>query len=85
MGNYVGTDVTGLADLGNKVYGVYLYDGAANNTIGGVDIGEGNLIAFNDGKGVRINTDTGNDNEIRGNTIHSNTDLASTSTMTASH
>ena len=34
-GNYIGTDTTGTAALGNGRDGVYLYSGATGNTIGG--------------------------------------------------
>ena len=55
-GNYIGTDVTGAADLGNGVSGVAIEDGAQLNTVGGTSAGEGNIIAGNHGPGVRIGT-----------------------------
>lgn len=69
QGNYIGTDVTGGADLGNSFQGVYIGDGsefspavtgvAANNTVGGLTAipgtGPGNLISGNDNNGVWIN------------------------------
>lgn len=45
LGNYIGTDCSGLAACSNT-YGVYFSD-AAGNTIGGTNAGEGNVIAGN--------------------------------------
>ena len=47
QGNWVGTDVTGTADIGNIGIGVLI--NGRDLTIGGVGPGEGNVIAFNDG------------------------------------
>ena len=68
QGNFIGTDVTGTAALGNSVLGVYSQ--GQNNTIGGTAPGAGNVIAFNGENGVMIRSGTGN--AIRGNSIHSN-------------
>ncbi|MDP6722002.1 MAG: thrombospondin type 3 repeat-containing protein, partial [Pirellulaceae bacterium] len=46
IGNNIGTDVTGAADLGNAEYGVSIV-GATDNTVGGIETGAGNTIAFN--------------------------------------
>jgi hypothetical protein len=53
IGNYVGTDASGTTALGNLL-GVYIYDGAKNNTIGGTTAGERNVISGNDFHGVAI-------------------------------
>ncbi len=67
-GNYIGTDVTGTVALGNTD-GVYIRDGAHNNTIGGVIAGDRNIISGNTADGVDI-TDSGSDaNVIEGNYI----------------
>jgi hypothetical protein len=71
-GNYIGTSATGTADLGNSAHGVFITN-SSNNSIGGAIAGEGNLIAFNSGHGVQINSGTGN--SIRANSIHSNDSL----------
>ena len=63
-GNYIGTDVTGTAALGNFL-GVYIQ--VANNTIGGTTAGAGNLISGNIAGGVSING--GNNNLVLGNDI----------------
>ena len=53
LGNYVGADVTGLANLGNNDNGVLIQNGAANNFIGRATVGSGNLIAYNNNVGFR--------------------------------
>lgn len=79
-GNMIGTDVSASAAVPNgsgvsSHGGVVLLSGAENNQIGGISAGDGNVIAFNDGDGVYVETadtvTTGN--TIRGNSIHSNT------------
>jgi hypothetical protein len=71
-GNYVGTDAAGTAPLYNGTGGIAIEQAAADNTIGGTAPGEGNLIAFNVGPGVRVDGATTIGNRIRGNSIHSN-------------
>ena len=44
--NYIGTDVTGTADLGNSNAGVVLFNGSTNTLVGGSTT-EGNLISGN--------------------------------------
>ena len=70
-GNFVGTDVTGTAPLGNGEHGVEIYDGAGPNQFGG-SAALGNVIAFNTLAGVAgVDADcTGN--RIQANAIHSN-------------
>jgi CSLREA domain-containing protein len=85
-GNFIGTDTTGTLTLGNGASGaanqpgagVFLSQGASDNTIGGAAPGAGNLIAFNVGAGVRLGDPgegavaAGSGNSILGNSIHSN-------------
>ena len=77
QGNFIGTDVTGQFDLGNGGPGVGLTIGASENTIGGVSVGSGNVIAFNDGDGVLLETTIRptHGNAILSNSIFSNTEL----------
>lgn len=49
--NYIGTDLDGLAALGNGRVGIRLIDGD-NNVIGGDNAVDGNVIAGNGGSGV---------------------------------
>jgi CSLREA domain-containing protein len=72
QGNYIGTDVTGTADLGNDGWGIAIGGFlASGNTI------ECNIIAFN---GKQYNCGgvfvlRGTNNAIRGNSIFSNVEL----------
>jgi hypothetical protein len=65
-GNYIGTDITGTADLGNTLSGVDLYQ-ASGNTIGGSAEGEGNVISGNDYAGLEFILADGN--FVKGNYI----------------
>ncbi|MGI9608300.1 MAG: LamG-like jellyroll fold domain-containing protein [Acidimicrobiales bacterium] len=69
-GNFIGTDATGLLDRGNDTGdGVEIQSGN-NNRIGGANPGEGNLVAFNQLKGIDVTSGAGN--TILGNDVHSN-------------
>ncbi|WP_414590445.1 DUF4347 domain-containing protein [Anabaena sp. CCY 9614] len=73
-GNYIGTDVSGVGALGNKAdAGIWIDESANNNIIGGTLAGQGNIIAFNTGRGVRVTSGTGN--QTVGNNIFANTTL----------
>jgi hypothetical protein len=68
-GNFIGTNAT-RTNLGNAV-GIDVSGADAGNVIGGVSVGEGNLVAFN-GTGIRvIDTDAhgGDATDIRGNEV----------------
>jgi hypothetical protein len=67
-GNYIGTDVTGTADLGSQ-YGVFIQS-ASDNRVGGTSSGYRNVISGND-RGVFI-ADGSDDNVIIGNYIGTN-------------
>ncbi|HEY9668863.1 MAG TPA: filamentous hemagglutinin N-terminal domain-containing protein, partial [Coleofasciculaceae cyanobacterium] len=69
--NFIGTNAAGTA-LGNTGNGVLIENGASNNTIGGITVGEGNAIAYN-AKGVVVTGDTSTGNRINGNSIFANT------------
>src|SRR5262249_55241877 len=69
QGNYIGTQADGVSPLGNSVDGILLQESA---TIGGTGAGEGNVIAFNGGRGV--NSRTGS-SPILGNSIFANAAL----------
>jgi CSLREA domain-containing protein len=56
MGNYIGTDISGLTGVHNSHKGINLTGGASYNTIGGDTPGEGNVIAGNYGEGINIET-----------------------------
>lgn len=87
QGNLIGTDESGVVPLGNTNIGVWIIQGAGNNTIGGTAPGAGNRIAFTSrgpfgstaaGSGVVVRLDvptspTGN--SILGNLIYGNEKL----------
>ncbi|MCK4643954.1 hypothetical protein KAU32_10030 [bacterium] len=75
LGNYIGTDVNGTADLGNSSIGIYIGNDAQSNTIGGTVAGMANIIAFNGSVGVCIHGTLTDNNRISGNSIFSNTGL----------
>ena len=65
--NFIGTDASGMADLGNSANGVII-SGANGNTIGGTDTTEGNLISGNGTNGVRIRSGSSG-NLVKGNRV----------------
>lgn len=69
-GNYIGTDVTGTMDLGNRYHGVWIGKAAQWNIIGRADAG--NTIAFNGEDGVFIDIGGTYFNKVSGNSIHHN-------------
>lgn len=68
QGNSIGTDLAGVAALGNTGRGVHVIGG--NNTVGGTVDGAGNTIAHNKGAGVFVEVAMGN--AILANAIFSN-------------
>ena len=68
QGNFIGTDVTGTADVGNGFQGVTI-QGAPGTIIGGSQAGEGNLISGNDSLGIWIFGTSGGGNILKGNLI----------------
>ena len=70
-GNYIGTNKSGSAALGNALDGVIIYGGASANTIGGSAVGAGNLISGNAEFGLLI-YDLANQNVVSGNFIGTN-------------
>ncbi len=76
QGNYIGTNISGNAAIGNSV-GVQIF-AAKNNTVGGstTTLGQtpGNLIAGNRDFQVRISSDGASNNKVQGNLIGTNKD-----------
>jgi parallel beta-helix repeat protein len=72
-GNFIGVDVSGSSPLGNDNRGVRLFQNPSNNTIGGIGVGEGNVIAYSGDDGIGIHSAAGN--MVRGNSIFSNNGL----------
>ncbi|HET9476590.1 MAG TPA: hypothetical protein VFP63_03795, partial [Dehalococcoidia bacterium] len=76
QGNKIGTDASGAGALPNSTAGIHIasgYDSALNVIVGGAVQGEGNIIAYNGGAGIFVDSATGN--TFQGNSIHSNTGL----------
>ena len=77
QGNRIGVDTAGDS-LPNGSHGVFIYDRASENLVGGTEPGMGNTIAYNSGDGVRVENAIGEyrqraeSNSIRANSIHSN-------------
>lgn len=69
-GNFIGTDSSGSAAMGNIQNGIYIHGGAANNTVGGLTAtpgtGAGNVISGNANVGIGV---IGNNNLIVGNLV----------------
>ncbi|MFL5801443.1 MAG: right-handed parallel beta-helix repeat-containing protein, partial [Roseiflexaceae bacterium] len=65
IGNFIGTDEIGLADLGNGQDGVQIVDGATNNTISGGDFTH-SVISGNGGYGVLISDNGTDGNKVIG-------------------
>jgi CSLREA domain-containing protein len=74
-GNYIGTDTTGLVDLGNAYNGIDVEDSASNNTIGGYAPGMRNLISGNGERGIEISGADTTGNAILANAIFGNAGL----------
>ena len=69
-GNYIGVGADGVTPLGNGGDGIDTY--AAFSSIGGIEPGEGNIIANNQGWGIK---QAGSRTLMRGNSIYSNGNL----------
>ena len=67
-GNYIGTDYTGTADLGNGTYGILINNNAVGVGIGGSPQ-KANTIAFNDRAGIYIRMIYPNDPNYPNNVI----------------
>ncbi len=73
--NWIGLDANG-APLGNSGHGIFVA-GGVDSSIGGLNPGEGNVIAFNDLDGVHIRTFAASSGHaILGNSIFENGGLA---------
>ncbi|OGC04224.1 hypothetical protein A2276_06435 [candidate division WOR-1 bacterium RIFOXYA12_FULL_43_27] len=66
-GNYIGTDINGSTALGNGLSGIAFSNGSSSNTVGGVSIGDRNIISGNSSSGIIL--DNASNNVILGNYI----------------
>jgi hypothetical protein len=71
-GNYIGTDATGTAALGNGEAGVAIRFGGQDNLVGGTSVEAGNLIAHNTEAGVLVEHAESTGNTISHNSITAN-------------
>jgi len=71
QGNRIGTNPAGDAAIPNGGNGIEIVGSSSDSLVGGTGAGEANLIAYNDGDGVKVDGDT-TGNTISGNSIHSN-------------
>jgi hypothetical protein len=72
QGNYIGTDASGLAAVGNDL-GIFV-NFAPDNTIGGTDGGAGNVISGNASSAIHINGFKATGNLVQGNHIGTGAD-----------
>jgi hypothetical protein len=75
VGNLIGTDTSGTAQVSNTGAGVVITTGAAGNQIGGTSTDSANVVAYSGSDGVQIQPNAGTGNRILGNSIFSNTGL----------
>lgn len=71
QGNFIGTDISGTKDWGNRAPGMTFFS-TQEFYIGGAGAGEGNVIAFNDDGGINILGNSGPGIRIWGNAIYRN-------------
>jgi len=69
LGNFIGTDTTGMSALANGFSGVVLKLGPQFNVIGGGSAAEGNVISGNDGHGVYLSGSGTDSNVLSANLI----------------
>ncbi len=72
QGNYIGVAVDGTSPLGNSDEGIELQFGASSTLVGGTESGEGNVIAHNDGNGIKVEESSSIRNSILRNAIFGN-------------
>jgi len=70
--NFIGTDITGTLHLGNGGYAVYFRDSAHDNIVGGLNAGQGNVIAYNGAEAVVLQNSDSHNMYVRGNRIFCN-------------
>ena len=60
QGNHSGTDAAGTAAIANAGGGISINDNVNGTTIGGAAVGQANVIAFNGGIGLAVQSGAGN-------------------------
>ncbi|MBS1937907.1 MAG: HYR domain-containing protein, partial [Bacteroidetes bacterium] len=74
-GNLIGILPDLTTPAGNGLDGVRIAGGASKNTIGGVGVPLGNVIRYNQFRGIRVDGNTTIGNQLLGNSIDNNGDL----------
>jgi len=69
IGNYIGTDASGLKRVPNSIGGIRIDKAASANIIGGPGAADGNLISGNGDYGIIIRDTGTSDNTVQGNRI----------------
>lgn len=69
VGNFIGTDITGAADVGNSLFGVRISNSSDDNTVGGTIAAARNVISGNNNDGVQLFDATTTGNQVLGNYI----------------
>ncbi|MGQ9572860.1 MAG: hypothetical protein ACUVX1_02830 [Chloroflexota bacterium] len=69
QGNYIGTDASGTAAIGNGMEGIWIAPGAQDNVIGGSSAEERNVISGNDLFGLSISGSGATGNVVKGNYV----------------
>jgi hypothetical protein len=72
QGNTVGLDVTSTLAIPNQYDGVFVFNTASFNQIGGTTLGSANLIASNNSYGVEIDDVGTTNNSVLGNSVYGN-------------
>ncbi|MBA3647047.1 MAG: PKD domain-containing protein [Chitinophagales bacterium] len=72
LGNKIGTDSTGINQVGNGGYGIYLLSGSKKLLIGKIGGTSGNVIAYNDKEGIYFQEKLIKTVTIQGNSIFCN-------------
>jgi parallel beta-helix repeat protein len=80
--NRIGTNAAGTAALGNSLHGIFIGDGASNNTVGPGNVISGNGLATNQGVGVYLFGTTTTGNQVIDNRIGTDANGASRLTET---
>jgi hypothetical protein len=66
QGNYIGTDVTGMLDVGNATLGITMNNAVLNATIGGTTSAARNVVSGNNTTGIGVD---GSNNLVQGNYV----------------
>jgi titin len=69
IGNYIGTNESGLGGVGNTYNGIKIFGGPTNTEIGGDTAAGGNLISGNGNSGVRVDGSATTGTIVSGNAI----------------